>query len=210
PPQAPSSVFLHRGAGILSGLSTLIWEWVWTPAALNSLDIDQLKQMYEMEEVGSHEPLHGGPRCLDIPRDGVDICVQLSDENCEASEDVYRRCCVCGGGLKIQGTSHRRWGLPGPEVLAMRTRPRAGKAPGDGTVPAVPWRARRAVAGGPALPLVGAGCAAASLAGLALAARHARRRTSRAVAPEDPDCCGGAAAGSLLGHLWFWRRLSAL
>lgn len=205
--EAPSSVFLHKGAGILSGLSTLIWEWVWTPAALNSLDIEQLKQMYEMEEESSHPPLQGGPRCLDIPRDGVDICVQLSDENCAASEDVYSHCCVCGGGLKVQCPLGSAAGpFPGPELLADAGRSKLERQLELAQVPRA-WRGRRATAGGRVLPLA-AGCAAALLASLALAARHARRRTSRAVAPEAPDLCGGA--GGVAGHLRYLVRWSAL
>lgn len=204
--EAPSSVFLHKGAGILSGLSTLIWEWVWTPAALNSLDIEQLKQMYEMEEVGSHPPLHGGPRCLDIPRDGVDICVQLSDENCEASEDVFRRCCVCGGGLKIQCPLGSAAGpFPGPELLADAGPSRVEQQLELAQVPRA-WRGRTVTAG-LALPLGACCCSAALLASLALAARHARRQSPRAVAPEAPEPCEGA--GGLLGHLRPWVRWSA-
>jgi hypothetical protein len=178
--KVPENVFVpNKHRGILTGISKLIWEWVWTPAALNSLDIDQLKQMYEMEAVGSHPPLRGGPRCLDIPRNGVDVCIQLSDANCEASEDITWRCCVCGGGLRIQcPVDGPRGPWPGPEKAA------------DGHISEVE------VHSGQALPapvggvvLVSAGSVPLLLALVALVARSRPRHPTRLVMPTGSLQC---------------------
>jgi len=80
-----------------------LWLWALSRKGKSTIDVTQLVQIHEKAAMPGAErgyPRVGGERCLDTPLNGADLCAQLSDTDCDTADRALR-CCVCGGGLRI-------------------------------------------------------------------------------------------------------------
>lgn len=84
-------------------VSDQLWAWALSRRGKSTIDVTQLVQIHQNAARPGAEQHYlrlGGERCLDTPLVGADLCTQLSDSDCEAADRALR-CCVCGGGLRI-------------------------------------------------------------------------------------------------------------
>jgi len=86
-----------------TSLPDQLWAWALNRKGKSTIDVTQLVQIHEKAAMPGAErgyPRVGGERCLDTPLNGADLCAQLSDTDCDTADRALR-CCVCGGGLRI-------------------------------------------------------------------------------------------------------------